>query len=34
VSAGKKLYENIHDLIFLIVNFPFICSTIPAAHAH
>ena len=29
-----KLYEKRDDLSFLILNFPFICSNIPAAPAH
>ena len=29
-----KLYDKRDNFNFLIVNFPFICSNIPAAHAH
>ena len=35
-SEGRfraKLYDKRDDINFPIVNFPFICSTIPAAHA-
>ena len=30
----KRLYDNRDDFNFLIVNCPFICSNIPAAHAY
>jgi hypothetical protein len=30
----KKLYDKKDDFNFLIVNFPFICSNIPAAPAY
>ena len=29
-----KLYDKRDDVNFSIVNFPFICSNIPAAHAY
>jgi len=33
-SARTKLYEKRDDFSFPIVNFPFICSNIPAAPAY
>jgi hypothetical protein len=34
ISVVTKLYDKKDDFNFLIVNFPFICSNIPAAPAY